>query len=178
MPFMGTTRRWSNRYHFNGGVPPDLTHWTTFANAIVTAEKAILTARTTIVDATAYLAGSDLPLFTISYSTAGTKTVTGNEQHAPGDSAKVGVWLTTARSTKNHPVFLFSYWHDVLFDSSVSPDEVAPGQRSAYHTYQQSWVTGFSDGATTYVRAGPNGATGYDFKAPVPDYITHRDFPR
>lgn len=175
---MGGTRTFSNRYHFNGGVPPDLTHWTALANAIIAAEKAIYSSRVSIVEATCYLAGSDLPLFTISYSTAGTFVPGSGGRISPGDCAKVGVWLTTARSTKNHPVFLFSYWHDVYSDTAATVDEIDPTQRSAYHTYMSSWVSGFSDGATTYVRAGPNGATGYDFKTPAPDYITHRDFPR
>jgi hypothetical protein len=42
-------------------------------------------------------------------------------------------------------------------------------------TYADHWVSGFSDGAHTLVRAGPNGATG--FSPIVDDYIRHRDFP-
>jgi hypothetical protein len=178
IPFLGGTRQFTNRYHFNGGVPADHGHWTTLFNAIVAAEKLIYSNRVTIVEATAYNAGSDLPLFSDAYSTAGTYAPAAGTAPCPGDCAKVGVWLTTARSSKNHPVFLFSYWHGVYFSTSGSPDEIVAAQRTLYHNYMGAWVAGFSDGTNTYVRAGPNGATGYDYKAPVPEYITHRDFPR
>lgn len=176
--YKGDTKAWSNRYHFATGEPPDNTHWQTFADNIVAAEKAIYSSRVTIVEAVAYTAGSDLPLFSYTYSTAGTMTPAGGAVVAPGDCCKVGAWITTARSVKNHPVYLFSFWHSVYFQPGTSPDEVDPTQRSAYHTYMTSWVSGFSDGTSTFHRAGPNGASAIDFKAPTPDYITHRDFPR
>lgn len=176
--YEGTTKLWSNRYHFTPGEPPDNTHWQTLANNIVAAEKLIYGGGITIVEAVAYSPGSDLPLFSYAYSTVGTWAAGGTAVRAPGDCCKVNAWLTTARSVKNHPIYLFSYWHGVHFDSSGSSDEVHPSQRSLYHNYAQAWVTGFSDGTSTFHRAGPNGASAIDYKAPVPDYIRHRDFPR
>ncbi len=176
--YEGGTKLWSNRYHFNTGEPPDSTHWSALATAIVTAEKAIYPSYVQIVEAVAYTAGSDLPLFSYSFSTNGTFAPGGTAVKSPGDCCKINVWTTAARTSKNHPVYLFSYWHGVMQDSSGSPDEIHATQRSAYHTYAQSWITGFSDGSTTFHRAGPNGASAVDFKAPVPDYIRHRDFPR
>ena len=66
MDYLGAPRQWSNRYHFNGGTPADGTHWTTLADAVVAAEKAIYKAATdfSIVHAFGYAAGSDVPVFT------------------------------------------------------------------------------------------------------------------
>ena len=47
--YRGTTRHFSNRYHFVGGTPADNAHWTTLSDNIVTAEKAIYTSVVQIV---------------------------------------------------------------------------------------------------------------------------------
>lgn len=176
--FKGGTRQWSNRYHFVTGEPPDNSHWSTFATAIVTAEKLIYSSKVTIVEAVAYTAGSDLPLFSYAFSTAGTFVPSTGGNQTPGEAVKCGVYTTAARSSKNHPVYLFNYWHDVYTNTATNADEIDTSQRSLYHNYMQAWITGFSDGATTFHRAGPNGAAATDYLAPTPDYITHRDFPK
>jgi hypothetical protein len=169
-------RLWSNRYHFNGGTPADNTHWTTLADAIVTAEKAIYTNRTTIVKAVGYAAGSDVPVFSKDYTTVGTATF-GNSTAAPGDVAALVRYSTAARTPKNHPVYLFNYYHGVGWDNVEGvPDELGADTKTAMGTYATSWITGFSDGTLTLVRAGPNGATATG--SLVEDFLTHRDFPR
>lgn len=86
-------------------------------------------------------------------------------------------WPTTARSSKGHPVYLFSYWHGCFMDATGSSGDVLHStQRTHMDTYANAWVTGFSDGVNTYVRAGPNGATG--LTPSIAAYIGHRDFPR
>ena len=170
----GTVRRWSNRYHFNGGVPADDAHWHTFMDAIVAAESACLANWIEIVEAVGYPASSDIGVATKTYTTVGALTKGSNGESA-GEVAQLIRWPTTARSSKNHPVYLFSYFHSPIMDPTDG-DKAATGQHAAYATYAAQWVTGFSDGTNTYVRAGPNGATGgTPYVAP---YVTHRDFPR
>jgi hypothetical protein len=167
MPYKGGTRTWSNRYHFNGGTPADSAHWTTFSDAIVTAEKAVLPNFVTITGSVGYAAGSDVPVFSKTYSTAGT-LVLGTSVATPGDCAALVRYSTTARTPKNHPIYLFNYYHAAR-GTSGTIDQLDAGQKS-------SWISGFSDGTNTLVRAGPNGATATGQL--VETYITHRDFPR
>lgn len=169
-------RIWSNRYHFNGGTPADGTHWNTLFDAITAAEKACLYSNVTIVNAIGYAAGSDVPVASKTYSLAGTLAA-GSDQFCPGDCAAVVRYSTTARTPKNHPVYLFNYYHAVKWDTTEGVvDELSPGQKTALGTYASSWISGFSDGSITAVRAGPNGATATG--SLVQDFISHRDFPR
>lgn len=173
--YRGATHRFSNRYHFAGGTPPDAAHWATLAGNITTAEKAIYYSNVTIVEAHGYAAGSEVPVWSASYSLAGTGAFGGGSV-APGDAAGLIRFATAARSSKNHPVYLFNYFHGVVIQAGATGDVIYAAQVTAYGTYAAAWITGFSDGGTTYNRAGPNGASATG--QIVEPYITHRDLRR
>lgn len=173
--YRGVTRTFSNRYHFNGGTPADSAHWTTLSDAVVTAEKAIHVSAVTITKTTGYAAGSEVPVFTKTYSTAGTLSQ-GTGTRTPGDVAWLIRYSTTARTSKNHPIYLFNYYHGAILTGGAY-DDLMPAQASAGGTYAGTWITpGFSDGATSYTRAGPNGTSAVGQL--VEPYVTHRDLPR
>jgi hypothetical protein len=178
-PYRGSIRTFSSRYHFNGGLPADGAHWTTFADAVVAAEKAIYSSASgacSITSAVGYAAGSDVPIFSKPYSVAGTGGSLGGTM-GPGDAAALVRWATTARSSKNHPIYLFSFFHcPRITISETIPDTLTAAYVTALQTYANAWMSGFSDGTNTYVRAGPNGATATG--AFVEAQVTHRDLPR
>jgi hypothetical protein len=174
--YRGLTRTWSNRYHFNGGTPADSAHWTTFSDAVVAAEKATIGINVaTIIGTVGYAAGSEVPVFNKTYAQNGTASFT-SWVGVPGDCAALVRYATTARTTKNHPVYLFNYYHGAGYTSGQPVDTLNTPQKTALGTYATSWISGFSDGALTLVRAGPNGATATGQL--VEALITHRDLPR
>jgi hypothetical protein len=175
-PYKGGVRTWSNRYHFNGGTPADATHWHTLMDNVTAAFKLTVTSKTTIVEAIGYAAGSDVPVATKVYSIAGTYSAAGTDQNTPLEVAALIRWSTAARSTKNHPIYCFSYIHDALVnDTHTWQETLSPTQATVLATYATAWITGFSDGSITAVRATPNGAAATG--SIVEEFVTHRDFP-
>jgi hypothetical protein len=173
--YMGVTRVWGNRYHFAGGLPADDSHWHTLMDNVTAAEKAIYFSNVSIVSAFGYAAGSDVPVSSKTYALTGTGSFSAFPQ-APGDAVALARFATAARSSKNHPVYLYNFFHGVCTNGLTQGDLPCAAQKTAIGTYLSSWISGFSDGAVTYNRAGPNGAaaTGQI----VETYIGHRDFPR
>lgn len=108
------------------------------------------------------------------YNVLGTGTF---NQEAPGDAAALVRYATAVRTAKNHPVYLYNYYHGVCIAGTATPDSIWAAQLTAYGAYAATWIgAGFSDGATSYNRAGPNGATATGVL--VEPYITHRDLAR
>lgn len=179
--YKGSTRRWTNRYHFDGALTLTSGEWTALADAVVAAEKLALIAAVTIVEAIgndASTASSTNPhgdaVFTKTYSVAGVASLS-NYQPTPGDCAALVRYSTDARTSKNHPIYLFNYYHGVGRQSTGANDDLNTDQKTLFETYATAWITGFSDGSTTRVRCGPRGAVAQT--RVVNSQITHRDFP-
>jgi hypothetical protein len=181
-PYRGADEEYSNTYHFGDGTPADSAAWKTFADAVIAAEKAALLDYTTIIRAVGHKAGVTVADWEYDYE-AHSASVAGTFAHGsnpiePGDVAAWIRWPTSAKSMKGKPIFLRSYFHNVLPNGTTSPawDTLHTGMKTALETYGNAWVSGFSDGTNTYVRRGPNGATGGTALAST--YLTTRTLER
>lgn len=159
----GATRSVSNRFHFSGGTPADNAHWTTLSDNVVTAMAAALWNGTTIRQTVGYDATSDVGVFSKTYSTNGAIAAGTSNSPAPGFCCALLRWTTDQRTTKNHPIYLFSYVHGVVNNGRVQPDptKIQANQLTALTTFADTWWNaGFTDGTVVHHRAGPHGAVG------------------
>jgi hypothetical protein len=177
--YRGAVKEFSNRYHFTGGAPASGSAWTTLANAITTAEAAtnqsLANGGIKIVEAIGYAGGSEIPVFSQTYALDGSHASFGTIT-MPGDVAALVRYSTNDRSTKNHPIYCFNYYHAVCNNGGATTgDSFFATQLALFQTYAGLWVSGFSDGTTVHIRSRPNGnaCNGYL----VEPKLTHRDLP-
>lgn len=178
MPYRGGTKEYSNRYFFTGD-DFTLSQFQTLADALRDEEKVLYSnagSDVTITGAVQYDAGSDVPVATRSYSTAGTGSALGGTQ-SPGDCAAVVRFSTDQRTSKNHPIYLFKYIKPGRQQVSETTADLLPTAfKSALDTYGSHLVAGLSDGTSTRHVCGPFGAVALDHLTET--YVSHRDFPR
>lgn len=129
-----------------------------------------------VIGTVGYEGGSEIPVYNKTYNDDGTGGFT-SWSPLPGDAAAVVRYSTADRSSKNHPIYLFNYYHSVSAVAGAgNQDTLHAAQKSAIGTYAADWITGFSDGTVTHHRSRPNEslATG-DLVLPL---VSHRDLPR
>lgn len=154
----GNTKQWGQLYHFDGPTSwADQTHFDTFATNLWNSVKVSLPARVTCTTMTAYNAGSFLPVYTHAISANGGYTDTTNPQ-ASGEMCMLWRFTTDQRTSKNHPIYLFKWWHGMQTDGATSPDTLRGGIHSTASSPVADLIAGYSDGTNTRIYCGPRGA--------------------
>lgn len=172
--YRGGTREFSNRYFLNSAVgPPDDGHWETFAAAVLDWEAAIFASDIAYVEAAGYRGGSDVPVWSEGLSSAGTSEYDDSNPY-PGDCAAMLRWGTDVRTSKNHPIYLFNWYHGVYGTPAGPVDELNVTQKGNVESLAAQLVAGLSDGTTSWKRAGPFGAVALSGSCSAE--VLHRDF--
>lgn len=153
----GSTKTWSQLYHLTQGSWQDQTHFNAASDAIWNLIKQALPARNTLDSTVGYNPGSFLPVYSKAYGSAGTYTDTSNPQ-APGEACMLWKFATDQRTSKNHPIYLFKWFHGMQTDGATSPDTLRAGIASTAASVISSLVAGISDGTLTRHYCGPFGA--------------------
>lgn len=161
-----THEEWSNTYHFDGGDPTTGVRWKALADAVIAEEKKVYPSSSGVIRAYGHKAGVKTRDFLYDYE-AGSGVVAGTLASAglipqAGDAAAWLRWATDQVTSKGKPIYLRTYYHDVWANGNTraNVDTLLAGQKTALETFGAAWITGFSDGAVTHHRAGPNGAIG------------------
>jgi len=174
-PYRGNPlQRFTNRYYFDGSDPGPEANWYALFDAWTLEEQRFQPGDTHIIEAHGFLPGSDVAVASKTYNLAGTLPAA-SAISTPGDCAAVLRMATTKKSVKNHPVYVFSYYHNAIYQGGTSDrDTLHPTMKSAMENFGDVLLNGLIVGARTYRRTTPDGhsVTGHH----VEQYIGHRDF--
>lgn len=166
VPSRASAKNVSNRWHFLGGTPSGPTAWEALFAAIQTDFIACISTECSLVRFDGFPAGSDVAAHSQNVSDSGTAEIgEGGSAAVSGFCCALIRWSTDQKTSKNHPIYLFSYVHGILADAASSPgaQELSTGQSLApLEALASGWIAGYSDGTNTYTRAGPNGAAALD----------------
>ncbi len=173
--YKGGTRTWSNRYFFTGDDPTGDAAWLALKVLIEPWEKPLIYPASHITEYIGYNAGSDVPVWSLGVSVAGTATYGDSAIAAPLEVCALTRFTTSQRTTKNHPIYLFKYRHNVANALGTNRELLHTDVKANISDYDQHWVDGFAVDSTTRHICGPFGAVGLTRLVELE--TTHRDFP-
>lgn len=172
-PYRGGTRQWSQRF-FWSGANFDLAEFEVMADNLRDLLKLTLPDTGNIVEYVGYDIGTDVPVHTKTVTTAG--TYPSNVGHAaPLEVCALARLTTDVRTTKNHPIYGFKYFHQVPLDSGADHELLLDGYKTTLAGQIDDLLAGVSDGDSVRQWCDARGAVFQDGE--VKQYVTHRDFP-
>lgn len=174
-PYRGGTKVWSQLWHFDGPTTwASSGQFQTLVDNLVAQIQGLLPSDTSITEAIAYNAGSSVPVYTYTHTWTGTSTATTGRRQALEACALVK-FTTTQRSTKNHPIYLFKWFHAVFSSGTGTYEALDSGLKTNIQNNMTTILGGLSDGTNTRQYCGPFGAVAQS-RIVEPD-LHMREFP-
>lgn len=173
-PYRGGTKAWSQLWHFTGPDWASAGQFTSLRTALLAQLTGLLPSDTHAVSATGYNPGSSVPVFSDSFSTAGSSSASGGVV-TPLEACALVKFTTTQRSTKNHPIYLMKWIRAVRAGGSGAAETLDSGLKSNISSNMTTILAGLSDGTNTRQYCGPFGAVAQT--RVVEDYVHMREFP-
>lgn len=174
-PYRGGTKVWSQLWHFDGPTTwSGQSQFDTFAIALEGQLLGLLPSDTTLVEMVGYNAGSFVPVFTHSFALAGTSSASSGVV-TPLEAAALVRFTTTQRSSKNHPIYLFKWFHAVRAGGSGAAETLDSGLKGNINSNMGTIIGGLSDGTQNRFYCGPFGAVAQTRL--VETYVHMREFP-
>jgi hypothetical protein len=171
--YRGGTKEWSQLYHFTGPAWT-LTTFNDFTDALLPDLRNCLDNAHTVTGRIAYDAGSSVPVFDEGLSLAGTSTATGGIRAAL-EACGLARFTTDQRTTKNHPIYLYKWFHGVWAADNPRPELLSGTLRTQIGTFAALIVAGVSDGVQVRQYCSPRGAVAQDHL--IEEYLHMREFP-
>lgn len=179
MTYRTLYEEWSNTYHLTGSVPASTAAWDTLVDALIAQEKTCYPADHSVVRAYGYDSDADdaTSVYVRDLSAtpvAGTMATTGGTKTA-GDAAAWVRWKTSRTSSTGKAIYLRKYFHGVMVDLTISPDQVLGAQRTVYAAFATKLKDGSFAEART-IRSQHNAET--IIASSVANYLTTRTLKR
>lgn len=134
--YRGLPEEYQNAFHFNGAEPASEAGWKSLSDEVWTALKPAHRASSSLVRAYGYGDDSAVADVTIDYvneyggAIAGTLANQASSPVCAGDQAYVLRYVTPKRSSKNKPVYLYTYLHNI-YVALLSAENVDTTHRTA-----------------------------------------------
>lgn len=165
VPYRGSSKNFSMKMHFSGGLPPDSGHWHTLAHAVWDSLKQGVLNTVEVQEFVGYANDTSPSVWNEIYTQAGVIDASAYEYVQASGAAVSPYWTTDQRNSRGGPIYLRNFLHGVIGTDLSDVDAVHGDQRTPLVNFAHQFSAagaGFSDGATTYHRAGPNGAVGQE----------------
>lgn len=172
-PYKGGSRIWGQRY-FMSGADYSEAEFEILTDYLRDELKTVTLDDSSIIEYIGYNIGSDVPVFTKTVTTAGTYPSSG-EPIMPLEVCALARLTTDVRTTKNHPIYGFKYFHHVQNNGGSDHEMLRTGYATTLEGIMADFLTGFDDGDSTRNWCDAKGAVFQE--ATVATELTHRDFP-
>jgi hypothetical protein len=177
VPSKGTHELVTNRFYLRGAAggetPADESVWRAIANNMVSDLADCLSPNARIKFAQCFSHSPQILLHDFTYDAPGAHAIPMHSLDEPGFVCQLMKWRTTARTSNNHPIYLFNFIHGILTDPVTPEVSACASAVDEFGGFLTDGSTHYSFGGVDWVKCGPNGASAVEYLPST--YVTSHD---